>query len=75
MNVEYAMREGVYKRRTKQAHVPGEADEMNVVGFESADDFEVVGVACSLPAFDDEGFDAACLRVRQTLRVGLVAYH
>ena len=62
VDVEDALRVGQDESSREQAHVAGEADEVDFVGLQSGDDFKVVLLALAAVGFDGDGFEATIAR-------------
>src|SRR5260370_40884551 len=62
MSLKYAMRKLGNKKRREQAHVPGEADEIDFVLVEDGSDLAVVDFAFEALRRNDASLDAAGFR-------------
>ena len=62
MDIQDAMRELLDEPRGEQAHVSGEADEIDIVLLEPSDDFSIMLLAGFSLRWKDEGVQSAAAR-------------
>src|ERR1051325_1700679 len=75
MNVERAPAKRLYERRGEQAHVTGQADQLDAVCAQRRDDLAVMLFALAPAALDDQSLDSPLGRASQSRRVPLIADH
>ena len=72
VDVQDAVGEGLDELRREQAHVSGEADEVDVVLAQAGDDFRIVLGALAAAGFDGDGVEAALAGGVEAGRIGYI---